>query len=84
MRAPEDESLGMRDRQAFNESPNASRDFGTELLPVAAGPDVRLAGPASEGFMGASSVAQADRPPNIAAQNNPDNTDRAFIDGSSS
>jgi hypothetical protein len=74
----------MRERQAFSESPKASRDFGTEVLPVAGAPDVRLAGLASEDFMAGSSVAQADSPPSRIAQYNPDNTDRAFIDESSS
>jgi hypothetical protein len=84
MRAPADESLGILARQALSESLNVSSDFGTELVPVAAAPDVRLAGPASEDFVAAFSVAQAAMPPDRMTQNNPDNTDRAFIDESSS
>jgi hypothetical protein len=84
MRAPEDESLGIRARQALSESLNVSRGFGTEVVPVVVVPDVRLAGLVSEDFVAASSVAQAAMPPDRMTQNNPDNTDRAFIDESSS
>jgi hypothetical protein len=84
MRAPEDESLGMRARQLLSESLNALSDFGTELVPVAAAPDVLLAGLVSEDFMPVPSVEQAAKPPARKAQNNPNNADRAFIDESSS
>jgi hypothetical protein len=47
-------------------------------------PVARGAEPVSDDFMPASSVAQAAKPPIRIAQNNPDNTDRAFIDKSSS
>jgi hypothetical protein len=81
MRAPEDESFGMRARHAFSESLNVSSDLGTGLVAVAAASEVRLA---PEDFMLASSVAQAAKPAASMAQNNPDNADLAFIDESSS
>jgi hypothetical protein len=79
----------MRPRQALSESLVVSSDFGTELVPVVAAPpdvllDVRLAGLASGDFVPVPSVAQAAMPPARKAQNNPNNTDRAFIDESSS
>src|SRR5690349_24709394 len=83
MRAPADESFGIRARQVFNESLIVSSDFGTELSVVT--PEAaRDAGAAFEGFMPASSVAQADKPPIKMAENSPNSTDRTFIDESSS